>query len=88
MINVLLYSMILLIIFFILLTNKERFFSSGYGTSFSRFYNPVPPCSIKNNCFRGSYFSDGIYSNMCEPEDKRLLREKRTLIDCCSRRHK
>ena len=83
MVCIILFSAILIIV-----KKKERFFSSGYGKSFSRFFHPMPKCSINNNCFKGSYFNDGLYSNMCEPEDKRLLRNKRKLVDCCSYKQK
>ena len=42
-------------------------FQDGYGTTFGQFYQPIPPCTNENNCFKGFETRGAIYTNMCEP---------------------
>ena len=58
---------ILVLIFYIHDLIAFEKFSDGYGTTFGRFYNPIPPCTNETNCFKGFQSRGAIYTNMCEP---------------------
>ena len=77
----------IIILFFLLLFNNlkhnERFL--GYGKVFSVHSNPSPKCKYSNDCFPGYYYRSQKYQNICEPKDTRLTRERKNLIDNCSK---
>ena len=39
-------------------SNESFYNGPGTGKSFSSYNHPNPPCLAKNNCFRGSYFTN------------------------------
>lgn len=43
-------------------------------------------CTPENDCFPRSYARTQEYGNVCPPEDSRLGREKKHLVQNCSRR--
>ena len=43
-------------------------------------------CTHQNDCFPRSYARTQEYGNVCPPEDSRLGREKKHLVQNCSRR--
>ena len=61
-----------ILIFTLTLPNKESF------TDYE--------CTPENDCFPGLYARTQEYGNVCPPEDSRLSREKRHLVQNCSRR--
>lgn len=74
-----------LFLFIYFITFEHYTYGPGTGKSFSQYYKPQP-CLAKNNCFRGSYYDDYLYNNMCEPQEG-LLKQKRQLTDTCLRTH-
>jgi len=43
-------------------------------------------CTHQNDCFPRSYARTQEYGNVCPPQDSRLGREKKHLVQNCSRR--
>ena len=43
-------------------------------------------CNHENDCFPRSYARTQEYGNVCPPDDTRLTREKKHLVQNCSRR--
>jgi hypothetical protein len=43
-------------------------------------------CTHQNDCFPRSYARTQEYGNVCPPQDSRLSREKKHLVQNCSRR--
>ena len=79
-----LYAILILLLFLLLIGScKEKFL--GYGNVFGVHSNPNPNCRISGDCFPGYYYRSQQYQNMCEPADTRLTREKKILIDNCSK---
>ena len=66
-INIFIIILLLCIIFDKLNRHRKEDFSQGYGTSFSQYYDPNPPCDTDSNCFVGFPSRGTTYSNMCEP---------------------
>ena len=58
---------ILVLVFYIHDLIAFEQFVGGYGTTFGRFYNPIPPCTNETNCFKGFTSRDTTYTNICEP---------------------
>ena len=57
------------------------------GQSFQNYYYPNPVCLPENSCFRGLPDRGSLYSNMCEPKYKNLLRDKIYTQGECYRAH-
>jgi hypothetical protein len=84
--NILLGIIGLLIVLIVYLSVKKESFVAGCGSGFAQVFNPVPRCRNSNNCFKGSKSRFTYYSNMCEPDNKNMLREKIKLRDPCLRK--
>ena len=65
--------LVLIIIFLLVFVNQ--------GESFTDYQ-----CTHQNDCFPRSYARTQEYGNVCPPQDSRLTREKKHLVQNCSRR--
>ena len=84
MLKILFILILILFLLFIYLNIKREEYL-GYGNVYGIHLNPNPRCNSNNDCFPGYYYRSQKYLNMCEPEDKRLKREKKKLTDNCVR---
>ena len=74
-------SLVILILLLVCIFYKNKEHLSS-GLVFSFHPNPNPSCNLGDNCHAGYYFRSQGYQNVFEPDDKRLLREKKQLVDC------
>lgn len=81
MIKILCIICALCIILLVLNNKREKFM--GYGNVFGVHINPTPNCSLSNDCHPGYYLRSQQYTNMCEPLETRLTREKVNIVDNC-----
>ena len=56
-------------------------FNKGSNESFMDY-----KCTHENDCFPRSYARTQEYGNVCPPDDSRLTREKKHIVQNCSRR--
>lgn len=84
MIKVLYVTVLVLFLLLIFLNHKKEEFM-GYGNVFGVHSNPNPNCILNRDCHAGSYYRSQQYSNMEEPIDYRLTRERKHVVDDCVR---
>jgi len=83
--NLIIIILILLTILFLKHNTKEGLINTPYnGKSFGDFYSPKK-CNSQNNCFPGLYWNNSIYTNVCMPKYRHLIRDRRSLRGYCYR---
>ena len=80
-----LYATVLVLFLLLIFLNYKKEEYMGYGTVFGVHSNPNPYCNLNNDCHPGYYYRTQQYSNMEEPLDNRLTRERKHVVDNCVR---
>ena len=80
-----LYATVLVLFFLLIFLNHKKEEYMGYGNVFSVHSNPNPNCILNNDCHAGSYYRSQQYSDMEDPLDNRLTRERKHVVDNCVR---